>query len=69
MTSGSTLCQVTVRHHSEENPPHEKTEKRTIACEAKDVPPRFAKMGALRWMRANVVMNGAEPCAMRVRIG
>ena len=40
-----------------------------MACEAKDVPPRFAKMGALRWMRANVVMNGAEPCAMRVRTG
>ncbi len=41
----------------------------TMTCEAKDVPPRFAMTGAVRWIKAKTVMNGAEPCAILVRAG
>ena len=44
-------------------------ERLTMICEASDVPPRFAMTGAVRCMRAKVVMNGADPWAMRVNAG
>lgn len=42
---------------------------RTIVWEANDEPPRFARAGALRWMRRNVVMKGVDPWAIFVRQG
>ena len=44
-------------------------ERLTMTCEARDVPPRFAMTGAVRCMRAKVVMNGADPWVMRVNAG
>ena len=40
---------------------------RTMVLEERDEPPRFARAGAVRWMRRNVVMNGVEPCDSFVR--
>jgi len=36
--------------------------------EANPDPPRLAAMGAERWTRRNVEMNGAELCASTVRM-
>lgn len=33
----------------------------TITWEESEEPPRFASTGADKWIRTNVVMNGAEP--------
>ena len=42
---------------------------RTMTCDANEVPPIFAITGAVKWMSAKVVMNGAEPCAILVKTG
>jgi len=35
--------------------------------EERDEPPTIARVGAERWTRRKVVMNGAEPCARFVK--
>lgn len=44
-----------------------KINARTMVLEERDEPPRFARAGAVRWMRRKVVMNGVEPCDILVR--
>lgn len=39
-----------------------------MTCDDNEVPPRFARTGADKWMRTNVVMNGAVPWDSLVRI-
>jgi len=41
----------------------------TIVCEARDEPPTFASAGAERCTSKNVVINGAEICAVLVNMG
>jgi hypothetical protein len=38
-----------------------------MAWEESDEPPRFARAGADRWIRRNVVMKGVEACDSLVR--
>ena len=40
--------------------------KRTITLEELAEPPILAAVGAVRWTKRNVVMNGADPCASAV---
>lgn len=41
----------------------------TIVCDARDDPPTLAMIGAVRWMRRKVVINGADPWIIFVRYG
>lgn len=41
-------------------------DKRTMTLEEPAVPPILAAVGAVRWTKRKVVMNGADPCASAV---
>jgi hypothetical protein len=41
-------------------------DKRTITLEELAVPPMLAAVGAVRWTKRKVVINGADPCASAV---
>lgn len=38
-----------------------------MTCDEREVPPRLAMTGAVKWININVVINGADPCEMGVK--